>query len=125
MAGHTEVSGSDEQLCQVGYNACQVWRSGAGRRPTRRVDGVFATPKQEAMLWRATMAANHGEDWMVDLAAQSVEGLEADEEEEEATASEAPSLQASTTGELLHPGAAARTASPGSGSLYTSQIFKR
>ena len=86
MVGHTEVSGSDEQLCHridsgeieapglVGYNDWQVWRAGAGRRPTKRLDGVFITPNQEAMLWRATMAASHGEDWMIDLAAQQAGG---------------------------------------------------
>ena len=82
MAEHTEVSGNDELLCYLidngdieapglfGYNDWQVWRAGAGRRPTKRVDGIGTAPKQEARLWRATMAANHGEDWMIDLAAQ-------------------------------------------------------
>ena len=72
MAGHTEVSGNDEQLCHlidngeietpalVGYNDWQVWRAGTGRSPTKRVDGIGTTPKQEARLWRATTAANHG-----------------------------------------------------------------
>ena len=71
MVGRVEVSGSDEQLCRlidsgeieapglVGFNDWQIWRSGAGRRPKKNVDGVGATQKQEVLLWRATMAANH------------------------------------------------------------------
>ena len=71
------------------------------------------------------MAADHGEDWMKDLAAQQAGGPDADEEEEKLPELPAAcSLQASTTGELLHPGAAARTASPGSG-VYTPRRSSR
>ena len=116
MAGHIEVSGSDEQLyhlidsgeieapCLVGFNDWLIWRSGAGMRPKKNVDGVFITQKQGALLWRATMAANHGEEWMIDLAAQTAGDPEADEDqEEEATASEVPALQASPTGRFSIP----------------------
>ena len=64
---------------------------------------------------------------MIDLAAQQAEGPDADEEDEKATIPELPaagSLQASTTGELPHPGAAARTTSPGSG-VYTPRRSSR
>ena len=131
---HQEVSGTDEQLCHcidsreieapglINFNEWQKWRAGAGRRPTKKKDGVFTTPKQEALLWRATMAANHGEDWLIDLAA--LQGpIEDDDDELRKEATEdgaaASSLQAGTTGEFLNPGAAARSASPGS-VVYTS-----
>jgi hypothetical protein len=112
----------------MNFNEWQKWRSGAGRRPTKKKDGVSTTSKEEAQLWRATMEANHGDDWMVDLAAlqaQVSEEEEAEDEEdgEEATTTGAAagtgSLQASTTGEFLNPGAAARNASPGSGTYNT------
>ena len=124
---HLEVSGTDELLCHcidsgeieapglVDFNEWQKWRVDVGRRPTKKKDGASTTPKQEAALWRATMASNHGDDWLVDLAAR--QAPEEEDEEGEATEDDAAasSLQASTTGEFLNPGAAARTASPGSG----------
>ena len=74
------------------------------------------------------MEANHGDDWVVALAALQApvseeEEAEDDEDGEEETTTGAAagtgSLQASTTGEFLNPGAAARSASPGSGVYNT------
>ena len=129
MAAQQEVSGSAEDLAHLidageietpllmGFNDWQTWRTGAGRRPTRARDGAFMPQGLEARLWRATMAANHGEDWQIDLEAQNAGGFRADDVEEEEATTEAagPALQARSAGELLHPGSAARTASPGSG----------
>ena len=123
---HLEVSGSDDLLCHmidsgevealglVDFNQWQSWRSDVGRRPMKKRDGFGTTAKQEAALWRATMAANHGEDWMVDLAALNAP-VSAGEEEDVPVDAPASSLQASTTGEFLNPRAAARSANPGSG----------
>ena len=86
MAGHAEVAGSGELLCHLidsgeipipnllGFNDWQIWRAGAGRRPTRNRDGYYTTQKHEATLWRTTMEAQYGEDWIVDLAAQQTAG---------------------------------------------------
>ena len=75
-----EVSGSTETLayhvdesCDIlapdllDFNSWQVWRTGAGRRPTKVRDGYSTTAKFEADLWRATMKEVHGDDWYFEL----------------------------------------------------------
>ena len=66
----------------------------------------------------------HGDDWEIDLHAAVENDIDSDDEEEEATASEIQAgnmdLQACTTGEFPNPGAAARSASPGSGDYERS-----
>ena len=88
-----EVSGTDDLLCHatdqgdiavptlMNFNDWQKLRSGAGRRQTKRKDGVSTTPKEEAQLWRATMEANHGDDWVVALAALQAPVSEEEEAE--------------------------------------------
>ena len=82
-----EVSETDRTLMQeildrkvakpelMGFNAWQKWRKEVGRRPTRAEDGRSTTPREEADLWRRTMASLYGESWREDLALS-----EADEE---------------------------------------------
>ena len=72
-----EVSGTDELLSHmidageieqpglVTFNQWQTWRAGPGRRPNKRVDGAASSLQANvSALWRATMAANYGDDWV-------------------------------------------------------------
>ena len=132
-----EVSGSVDSLSHMiddgqiekpnlmAFNAWQQWRSRAGRRPTVQRDGVRITQRDEANLWRQTMAANYGDDWQIELEAGNADDDVAagDEDDEDLRVQAEPAevpLQVSPAGEVLHPGATARaatarTASPGSG----------
>ena len=65
------------------FNQWQTWRSGPGRRPNKRVDGASSPQANESALWRATMAANHGDDWVTDLAVKEAGPEDAEDEEEE------------------------------------------
>ena len=69
----------------MGFNAWQKWRKEAGKRPTRAEDGQPTTSREEAALWRRTMASLYGESWREDLAI-----AEADEEE---VAAESPAAE--------------------------------
>ena len=78
-AAQQEVSGSLEKLALLiddgqiekpnlmAFNPWQQWRSRAGRRPTMQRDGVRMTQRNEANLWKQTMAANYGDDWQIEL----------------------------------------------------------
>ena len=132
-----EVSGSVDSLSHMiddgqiekpnlmAFNAWQQWRSRAGRRPTVQRDGVRITQRDEANLWRQTMAANYGDDWQIELEAGNADDDVAagDEDDEDLRVQAEPAevpLQVSPAGEVLNPGATARaatarTASPGSG----------
>ena len=45
----------------MGFNAWQKWRKEVGKRPTRAEDGKSTTSREEAALWRRTMASLYGE----------------------------------------------------------------
>ena len=87
--------------------ACRLWKEAK-----EKTDGVFTTKKQEAALWHKSMEAQHGEDWLKDLAAYACGDDSDDEEEEESDRLRGSNsnLQAGNPGELLSPVAAADTA---------------
>ena len=100
-----EVSGSVDTLAHLiddgqiekpnlmAFNAWQQWRSRAGRRPTVQRDGVRMTQRNEANLWRQTMAANYGDDWQIELEAGNVDDdVAAGDEDDEDAVSEADPL---------------------------------
>ena len=112
-----EVSGTDELLSHMidageieqpdlmTFNQWQTWRSGPGRRPNKRVDGASSLQASESALWRATMAANYGDEWVTDLAVKEVgPDVSEDEGEEHPAEPVEPVLQARPAGEVLHPG---------------------
>ena len=117
LLSHLIDSGEIEQPELMTFNQWQTWRAGPGRRPNKRVDGASSLQATESALWRATMAANHGDDWITDIAArEAAPDASEDEEEEHPAEPLEPALQARPAGEVLHPGsAAARASSPGSG----------
>ena len=53
----------------MGWNTWQQWRKGAGRRPTKAVDGFSTETLSETELWRASMVTYHGAYWRSDLQA--------------------------------------------------------
>ena len=115
---HLIDDGQIEKPPLMAFNAWQQWRSRAGRRPTIQRDGVRMTQRNEANLWKQTMAANYGDDWQIELEAGNDDDDIAAGEEDDADlqVDEAePPLQARPAGEVLNPGATARAASPGSG----------
>ena len=102
-----------ERPALMRWNAWQVWRSGAGRRPLVSRDGHTTTNAEESALWKSVMCELYGTEWSIQIASEEIE----------AATGAAPSSQPSEPG--LVPAAGAESLQPCVPSRSRPQAGKR